>query len=434
MRQLKLNHNGETRLFQADGTVAVIEGGAPVVKGKWRAQSQGGEPQDNQIRYQIDNVDQPPVPVNYSFNKFNQLVSVIPAAANGGADSEPCAWLGQIHIDDASDLNYSLLNDDGSALNNQLTVYGKLHFAADTADLVIDLARGGQATIEGEKTANGISVLTAEKNLVAEFDAQDLLRFVARTRNDFAGLTSRIPTKADIKFLGQWDVDPNTGGLIFVSKVAGDINKPDVAIGFAGKLKAVTVGFAYFADKHGEQLAFTIQGSHRWNATETSFELSLGHTEKKFLADFSGNIARKGASGQQFVLGGSVKIKHEDGAGTDLDLNIEGSYAFDDKNRLIFRAAVSSVNGALNYDLQLEGKFVYKGGTLNFLVRVSSAGPSPKVQIQLAFSANKDELKTMLALALDISKDQVKISFEFELRMRFKGGALIKDKPKELKA
>ncbi len=33
----------------------------------------------------------------------------------------------------------------------------------------------------------------------------------------------------------------------------------------------------------------------------------------------------------------------------------------------------------------------------------------------------------MLALVLDISKNEVKFSFEFELRMRFKGGELIKD-------
>jgi hypothetical protein len=432
MRQLKLNHNGETRLFQADGAVAVIEGGAPVVKGKWRAQSQGAEPQVNQIRYQIDNVDQPPVPVTYSFNEFNQLVSVIPAAANGGTDSEPCAWLGQIQIDDASDLTYSLLNDDRSTLNNQLTVYGKLHFASDTADLVIDLAGGGQATIEGEKGVDGISMLAADKNFVAEFDAQDLLRFVARTRNDFPGFPSRIPTRADIKFLGQWDVDPNTGGLVFVSKVAGDLNKPDVIIGFAGKLKAVTAGFAYFADKNGQQLAFTVQGSHRWNATEAKFELSLGHTDKKFLADFSGSIERKGASGQQFVLGGTFKIKHEEGAGTSLDLKIEGAYDFDEKNRLVFRALVSSDNHALNYDLQLEGKFVFNGVSLNFLVRVSSGGPSPKIHIEIASVANKDELKRMIALTLDIEKDKVKISFVFELRLRFKGGVLIKDKPKEL--
>src|SRR5215813_12809529 len=430
MRHLKLNFNGETRLLQSDGTVAVFVNDAPVVKGSWRAQSQDAEPQDNKIRYRIDDVDQPPVPVNYSFNEFNQLVSVIPAAANGGEDSEPCVWLGQIQIDDASDLVYSLFDDDGSILNHQLTLYGKLRFAEHNADLVIDLAQGGQATITGEKGVNGISMLAAEKNLIAEFDAQDLLRFVARTRNDFPNIPSRIPTRADIKFLGRWDIDSETGGLVFVSKVIGDVSKPDVAIGFAGKIKAVTVGFAYFADKDGHQLVFTIQGDHRWNASEASFELSLGHTDKKFLADFSGKIERKGTSGQLFVLSGNVKIKHEQGMGTTLDLNIEGAYAFDDKNRLIFRAAVSSINSELNYDLQLEGNFVYRDGTLGFLVRVSQSGPSPKVQIQLAFEANKDELKTMLALVLDISKNEVKISFEFELRMRFKGGVLIKDKPR----
>ena len=432
MRQLKLNFKGETRFFRDDGSVAVLKGGAPVVSGKWRAQASGDEPLDNQIRYDVDGKPQPPVPVNYSFNEFNQLVSVIPAAANNGADSDACTWLGQIHIDDGNDLIYTLFGDDGKVLNHQLTVYGKLHFAEKTADLLIDLTGGGQATIAGVKGAEGISQLAAEKNLIAEFNAQDMLRFTATTRNDFAGLPIRVPTKAEVKFFGSWDVDPDSGGLVFVSKVTGDITKPDIAIGFAGKFKAVAVGFAYFADKDGQQLAFTIQGAHRWNATEASFELSLGFTDKKFLADFSGSIVHKGASGQLFTLSGTASIRQEQGAGLNLDLQIEGSYAFNDKNLLVFRAGVSTVNNELNYDLQLEGKFVYQKGELQFQVKVSKAGPSTKVQLRLAFTGNKDELRTMLAVVLDITPNQVKITANFELRMRFKGGVLLKDKPKPL--
>jgi len=63
----------------------------------------------------------------------------------------------------------------------------------------------------------------------------------------------------------------------------------------------------------------------------------------------------------------------------------------------------------------------------NLVSRVFSNFSEDVQQIQLAFEANKDELKTMLALVLDISKNEVKFSFEFELRMRFKGGELIKD-------
>ena len=122
MRRLKLNFNGEARLFQADGTVAVIVRGAPVVRGTWRTKSTGTELLENLIRYRIDNVDQPPVPVRHSFNEYNQLVSIIPAAANGGTESEPCVWPGRIEVDDGNDLNYTLFDDDGTPLTSRLTV------------------------------------------------------------------------------------------------------------------------------------------------------------------------------------------------------------------------------------------------------------------------------------------------------------------------
>ena len=430
MRNLQHNFNGETRLFRADGTVAVLKNGKEVVKGKWRTKAQGSEPQDNAIRYDIDNAPQPPVRVQYSFNEFNQLVAVIPAAANGGAASASCVWLGQIAIDDANDLTYSLLLDEGPTANNDITVYGKLHFAEDTADLIIDLNGGGQATIHGEKGAGQISTLAAEKNLIAEFNAQDLLRFVARTRNDFTNLPVRIPSKADIKFLGNWDIDEQ-GGLVFVSKVSTDPSK-GVAIGFAGKVKAVTVGFAYFADKAGQQLAFTIAGRHRWNSTAAAFELSLGHTEKRFLASFKGSISAGEAGGRQFVMDGSLKLQLEQGKSPVLDLNLKGEYKFDDKGRISFFAAVSTVNDQLNFNLGLEGSYIFRQGQLNFQVRVNKTGSSTTTVIQLSFT--KPDLKLMLSTLLEISPNKVTFNVAFEVRLRFKDGVLLKDKPKELPA
>src|SRR5262245_12945812 len=139
MRELKLNSNGQTHSFRDDGTVAVVDNGAPTVKGMWRTNAQGSEAKENVIRYQIDGVDQPPVPVKYSFNDKNQLVAVIPAEANGGTDSDPCVWLGKIVVDDAHDMNYSLLKGPTVSTNHQITVYGDLHFDDIAADLVFDL-------------------------------------------------------------------------------------------------------------------------------------------------------------------------------------------------------------------------------------------------------------------------------------------------------
>ena len=435
MRELKLNFNSQTRSFREDGTVTVDVNGAPTVKGKWRTTVQDNEPKDNSIRYQIDGSDQPPVPIKYSFNEFNQLVAVIPAAANGGADSEPCVWLGKIIIDDGNDLVYSLLNGPTKPANQQITLYGNLHFNDTAADLVIDLAGGGQAVIKGEKGSKKISQFTIGQSDVPDFDAKDLLRFLARTQNDFPGLPARFPNRADIAFTGKWDVDPNKGGLVFLSKVAGAAGKPTVAIGFAGQFKAVTAGFAYIVNNGGPQIAFTLDGRHQWSSADTSFKLSVGFSGQVFLADFSGSIESKNPTGPQFSLAGNFTIKHEQGKTTNLAMEVEGQYEFDANNRLLFKANVSSVNKELNFDLMLEGKFVFKAGTLSFQAKFSKTGAAkPATTIRLAFDGNRADLQTKLALVLNITEDKVDFEFEFQLKMQFKGGVLVKDKPKPLAA
>jgi len=434
MRELKLNVNGQTRFFRDDGKVAVITDGAPVVKGKWRATAQGAEPKDNSILYQIDGADQPPVPVKYSINEFNQLVSIIPAAANGGEDSDPCVWLGKIIVDDGHDIVYNLLSGPTAPTNQQITVYGDLHFNDTTADLVLDLKGGGQAVITGDKGDKGISQLMIGPNDTPDFDAKDLLRFVARTLNDFEGLPARFPNRADIAFVGKWDIDPQKGGLVFVSKVTGTPGHPTVAIGFAGQFKAVTTGFAYIVNNGGPQIAFTLDGSHQWSFADARFKVSVGFSKQVFLADFKGSIQSDNPTGPQFSLNGELLIKHQQGQTTNFNLELNGQYDFDAKNRLIFKAQVSSVNKELNYDLQLEGKFVFEGGALSFQVKFGKARSNPATTIKLAIEGNHADLQTKLALVLNITGNQVDFNFHFSLVMQFKGGVLIKDRPKPLPA
>ncbi|MCI0744231.1 MAG: hypothetical protein L0Y58_02395 [Verrucomicrobia subdivision 3 bacterium] len=432
MRELKLKFNGQTRSFREDGTVAVIVNGTPVVKGKWRATPQSNQSKDNSIRYQIDNAEQPPVPVKYSFNDFNQLVAMIPAAVNGGVDSEPCVWLGKIIIDDGHDLVYSLLTGPTTPANQQITIFGDLHFDGTAADLVIDLAGGGRAVIKGEKGSKKISQLTIGQSDVPDFDAKDLLRFHARTQNDFPGLPARFPNRADIAFTGKWDIDPNKSGIVFLSKIAGTPSQPTIAIGFAGQFKAVTAGFAYIVNNGSPQIAFTVDGSHQWSSADASFKVSVGFSNQVFLANFSGKIKSPNTTGPQFSLAGDLTIKHEQGKTTDFALNLEGQYEFDANKRLIFKANVSSVNNELNYDLMLEGKFVFRAGKLNFQAKLSKAGPKPSTAILLAFEGNRADLQTKLALVLNITEDEVDFDFEFQLKMQFKGGVLIKDKQPKL--
>ncbi len=119
MNGLSLKFQDETRVFGPDGKVSVLENGQPVPKGTWRSQALATEPKDNQIRYDISGQAQPPVPVKYQFNTQNQLVAVIPAEANGGADSDPFTFLGSIQVDDANDIVYQLITPEGASMSTQ---------------------------------------------------------------------------------------------------------------------------------------------------------------------------------------------------------------------------------------------------------------------------------------------------------------------------
>ena len=246
MNGLSLNFQGETRVFGPDGKVSVlVNGGQPVPKGSWRSVPLAGEPKDNQIRYDINGQAQAPVPVKYSFDPQNQLQAVIPAAANGGADSAPFAFPGSIQIDDAQDIVYNLINPDGTTMQRNVTIYGGLSIDPASHNLVIKLTGGGTAQVKGD---SGLSSLQALKHDITPFKSNDLLRFKASTTNTLANGQTKV-IAADLKFIGNWDLKGNQ--LVFVSQVKGDVTKPTVDIVLAGKFKAISAGLAYFADAQG---------------------------------------------------------------------------------------------------------------------------------------------------------------------------------------
>lgn len=427
MDGLQANINGQQLVFTPDGNVSATAGGASQVRGTWKTQS-ADQASQNKISYTIAGAPQTPVPVSYQFNESNQLVAFIPAAANAGADSAPFTFLGTIAIDDNHDLIYSLLDSKGNALPTSITVYGDISFEANTNDLLIKLVGGGQTKITGE---DGVQKLEALENDLAGFNADDLLRFNASTTNTFADGTVTLAT-AKIDFIGNWDVSGDQ--LVFMSRVKGNITNPDVEIGFGGTFKGVTFGFAYFSDKDGTNLAFNIKGQHTWNSTDVSWNVSLGYTQKTFKASFEGTLHQKSADGREFTLSGKTTFELADGSKPSFSLELNGEYDWTEDGKLVFTAKVSETNGALNYDLSLEGKFVFKSGTLTFQIKFSNAETSPSVQITLAFQGNQASLIKALSLVLNISEGQVSIDFQFEMRMTFVDGVLVKSAPQAIAA
>jgi hypothetical protein len=428
MNGLSLNFQGETRVFGPDGKVSVLENGNPVPKGTWRSQALAAEPKDNQIRYDIGGTDQPPVPVKYQFNPQNQLVAVIPAAANGGADSAPFTFLGSIQVDDANDIVYQLITSAGASAGRSVTLYGGLRFGSNH-NLVIDLTGGGIAEIKGD---SGLTSLEPLKNDISPFKSNDLLRFRASTTNVLGdGTTKKIA--ADTKFVGNWDLKGDQ--LVFVSQIKGDITKPNVTLAFAGKFKAISAGLAYFADGQDTQVAFTISGQHQWNSGSANWNVFLGFAKKKFIAKVTGDLSIKKRDGdRELTLAASWSIEHTDGSQTNMKMELDAAYSWNDKNMLTIQAKFSKNGQTVSYDLKVEGKFVFKAGTLTFQVRFSNQDPNSQFSFQIAFQANPTNLIKALSIVLNVTENSVNIDFQFEMRMTWVDGKLQKSNPQPIAA
>jgi hypothetical protein len=100
---------------------------------------------------------------------------------------------------------------------------------------------------------------------------------------------------------------------------------------------------------------------------------------------------------------------------------------------VIFTAKVSKQNDALNYDFSLEGKFVFKGGTLTFQIMFSNAETSPSIQ-NAGISGQPGQPDKRLSLALNVSEGQSSIDFQFEMKLTFIYGVLMKSSPQTIAA
>ena len=421
---LTITIGGTKLVFLPNGDVATVTDGTQAVHGAWRTAVTGAEPQDNKIRYTLDGADQTPIQAIYSVNDSNQLRTALKAA--DGTETAVEVFLGGIEIDDAHDLIYNLIDDTGTSLAKSITVCGgNFRFEDGTGNLLMDLANGDTISIQGD---SGVTSLEAAENHVAGFNADDLLHFHASTDNTLAdGSVTTIPAK--LSFIGTWDIQ--NGKLLFISKVTGEITKPDVQIGFAGKIGAITAGFVYFADSAGTQLAFNISGQHVWKAGNSTDRLnwqsSLGFSQKTFSAEMSLDLDSKSTSGRSFSIDGNLKLQQPVGGELSLDFTLKGQYQWKN-NLLTFQADVS--DGAATYDLMLEGSFKLDHGTITFDVKFSNAAAGQtSFALDLNFQGDKTNLIQAISFHLQITQSAAgtMINATAEIKLQYvKGVGVLK--------
>ncbi|HEV2840006.1 MAG TPA: hypothetical protein VGW39_01660 [Chthoniobacterales bacterium] len=414
MNGLTLNAAGTNRIFRPDGTVAVGDAaGNFTEKGTWVTVS---DPDANKLHYTFDGQNHE-MAVRYSFNDKNQLVAVIPASENSGADSQPFTFPGKIVIDDSRDVVYKLLSEAGDETDKTIVVHGVLSLKAGLDQLSVALPDGTSTAILGDKP---ISLIPGRNDFRA--DALDRIRFSATTTNTFDGDERDAP--AVISFVGDWSLDED--GLAFNAQVAGE----KLAIRLGAKYKGVTAGLAYYAKDGDKEIAFVIAGRHKFKSGSgegsVNWSLFLGHSGKELDARLEVATTKTRANGDKLSLVGKLGV-----AGKQIDLEINAKYEMGENGELTFRADFGGENGPQGYNLMLEGKYQVRGGVVTFVVEFDRNNNKNSLSLNLTATFSNDKVKVHLtALLKRTDRGTMDLQLNFDVSMRWVDGKLIQpDKP-----
>lgn len=417
---LRFTSAGRKLLLATTGDLVDVASATEKVVGKWAAQS---AQKDNQIRYTLDGADQAPLKANYSFTKRNQLqVSV---TSNGSAAK--FVFPGRIESDSNHDFKYFVIDSKGADTSAFFVLYGEFSFADNTVNLTIKLNGGGETAVTG---ASGSQSLETVKNHMAGFEADDLLTFHARTVNVFDGVAEPVSKPALLDFLGNWDIQDGT--IVFVSQVRSSPGTREVNLGFAGKFKAVTAGFVYFADASGAKAVLNIRGRHTFKggAGSLAWNTVIGFSEKSFDAQVSVSGFVPLESGQSLSIDGKLAIKGGGSKTLSLDLSLQARYDFE-AGFLVFRADIATGGLQPRYDLMLAGAFKYSNLNLTFQIQYSNTASAKKLTVAVGVQGSRDSMIRNLALVLDISESEAKLKLDLtiEARIVFKNGVRVKELP-----
>jgi hypothetical protein len=409
---------GNRRLmFATNGDLIDTTNAAQPVKGEWTATSGRKK---NEITYTIDDAKQPPLAAVYRFNKRNQLQVSLVA---GGTETTAFTYPGRIEVDSNHNFTYFVIDSAGHDTGAAFVLYGDIAFAEDTVNLTVTLTDGSETSITG---ASGIQSLETAKNHTAGFDADDLLTFHAKTVNVFAG-EEPVTKPAILDFVGSWDVQEGT--LIFLSQIKSAPGSKEVTLAFAGKFKAVTAGFVYFADANGMKAVLNLRGRHVYKGGKGEFtwQTVIGFTESSFDAKVMVKGSTVNASGQGLTIDGTLALKGGKNAALSFDLKLEARYEFQ-AGFLVFKADIS--NGIQpTYDLMLAGAFKYSNLNLAFQIDYTNAANAKKLTVTVGVQGNRDSMIKNVALMLDISESEAKLKLELTLEARivFKNGVRVKE-------
>jgi len=411
MLRLPFSFQGTNIAFTAGGIVITVAAAGEMPVGHWKTDTAA-----NSIIFDINGA---PATATccYSFSTpDNQLV--VQFRNPDGSLTAAVMVAGFIQVLDATHTTYTVIDDSGSKTGDVFNVATD-SVACDNNRLLFNFSDGSQQTFI---TGKGLTPIAAGKNAQAGASAKDLLTFAAETTNHTTN-GGTIVHAANIRLPGTWDVQ---NGLVFqVSGGTGGANPLNIT--FVGGFKGISAGFMY-TPAGGGQGVFVVTGQHTWNSGTVSWDVVIGFSQKKFTGKLSGAVVLNDG----LTISGDFQVSGASGA-HNFQLELKVKKTFNNAGMLLLTADVSSVAGAVSYDIGVQGTFNFNGITLTFDVKVASSGTT-SVTVSLASSANTHDLMLQLGLVLKGTGTSPSISFTFTLTMTFQNGHLVKGQPKPLGA
>jgi hypothetical protein len=396
--------------FNFDGTVFSPTDNK---KGQWTTEAAATD-DVNSLSFTLPDQTHSRIAIDYDFNESNQLTIAIPKQAGIVAAVAAIAVPGQLFADDPNDLQYAVLNDDGSPSAFRLFVYGQLRLEQRLDQLILKLSGSDRdILITGDKS----TALTTDAFQQPGQDTIDRLRFSAKTRNKLEATTKILP--ADIHFTGAWTF--SDGQLVFSADFSNNTGHSDAIVSLVGTYKATNFGLVFSSTAAGKEFTFKIDSKFQVSGITGEWELQLGYSPQSKFA--SGSFKAKsnipvGKNGQ-VAIQGTVSFSGAPG-GLALDVDLQATYAFAN-GQLVFSVKA----GPAGYNLFFGGQFkIGNNGTVTFALKSGPGGVSGSIAVQLG-GLDDSKLKGSLELILSRSGSTLTVDLGVSFKVMWVNGTMI---------
>jgi hypothetical protein len=128
-------------------------------------------------------------------------------------------------------------------------------------------------------------------------------------------------------------------------------------LAFGGKFKGISAGFVYVNSNNDQLAVFKVRGEHKWESNQAQWGITLGYSNKKYVASVNGDLELRPSANTTFTLSGAFSVVKEQGHSPIFNLELNAKYDIQNSGQIAFFANVSNTDDSLNYRLGFEGTY-----------------------------------------------------------------------------